>query len=324
MYKKVIISILLALTLLAGNFPTLALADSDIGLTYQGHVQSIGWQSWVAEGETIGTIGRNLRIEAFKFNLVNAPAGIRIKYRTHVQNIGWQDWVYDGSLSGTSGRSLRIEAIQIVLENAPSGYHVEYRGYVQNIGWQNWVRDGQVAGTSGRALRIEALQVRIVKDNADSNNTIEMIKLYSRIQNQYYGLENLGERLSQISNSLALSYESITYQNDIAYLNGVNDNLNEVINHYNDLLDGISNLINTASNYNIDITDMNTILDKCFNSIEYYKMSIQGLYNFYDVRNNDNFNKYLNNSKAGFNSSMETRELSYKRYYYFYDIIQRY
>ncbi len=132
-------------------------------LSYTGHVQNIGWQSWVSDGEKAGTSGQSLRIEGLKIKVTSSLSG-SIEYRTHVQNIGWQSWVRDGALAGTSGKSLRLEAMNIRLTGElEKYYHVEYRTHVQNIGWQSWVRDGAMAGTSGKSLRLEALQIRLVR-----------------------------------------------------------------------------------------------------------------------------------------------------------------
>ena len=107
------------------------------------------------------TVGQSLRAEAFKINLINAPAGARIKYEGHVQDLAWLPVAYDGQIAGTEGLGLRLEAIKISLENMP-GYSVQYQAHVQNIGWQPWVSDGQVAGTEGLRLPVEALRIRIV------------------------------------------------------------------------------------------------------------------------------------------------------------------
>lgn len=37
---------------------------------YRAHVQSVGWQPWVADGATSGTIGKGLRVEAFEVRIV--------------------------------------------------------------------------------------------------------------------------------------------------------------------------------------------------------------------------------------------------------------
>lgn len=134
-----------------------------VGVTYDAHVQNIGWQNWVSDGEEAGTDGKNLSLEALKINLTNAPSDAKILYQSHVQNFGWQDWVYDGAETGTDGKCLRLEAIRIKLENLP-GYSVEYQTHVQNIGWQAPVSDGAIAGTVGQGLRVEAIRIRLVKN----------------------------------------------------------------------------------------------------------------------------------------------------------------
>jgi uncharacterized protein YjdB len=85
------------------------------GLSWRGHVQSIGWQSWTTSGE-IGTVGKGLRLEAFEINLTGDLAQhFTVRYRAHVQNIGWQAWKTSGQTAGTVGQSLRIESVQIEL-----------------------------------------------------------------------------------------------------------------------------------------------------------------------------------------------------------------
>jgi uncharacterized protein YjdB len=137
-------------------------ADTSMpGVSYQGHVQNIGWQNPVQNGEDAGTQGKGLRLEALEINLKNAPANAHIKYQGHVQNKGWQDIVQDGVAIGSHGEGLRLEALKITLENLP-GYSIQYRAHVQNIGWQDWVTNGALAGTMGKSLRIEAVEIRII------------------------------------------------------------------------------------------------------------------------------------------------------------------
>jgi len=137
--------------------------DDVVSVSYQGHIQDIGWQNWVSNGKAAGTEGLALRAEALKIILVNAPVGATIKYQGHVQDVGWQTWQSDGEKVGTNGQGLRLEALKITLENMP-GYSVQYQAHVQNVGWQAWVCNGQIAGTVGQALRVEAIRIRIVKN----------------------------------------------------------------------------------------------------------------------------------------------------------------
>lgn len=131
-------------------------------ITYQTHVQNIGWQAEKADGEVSGTSGQSLRLEAIKIKLGSSIDG-GLTYATHVQDIGWQSFVSNGQLSGTSGQSKRLEAIKINLTgNATNQYDIYYRVHAQNVGWLGWAKNGQSAGTAGYSYRLEAIQIVLV------------------------------------------------------------------------------------------------------------------------------------------------------------------
>ena len=137
--------------------------DSESSVLYRTHVQNVGWQNFMRDGEVAGTSGRSLRLEGINIKLGGAVGSGGVKYRTHVQNIGWQSWVSNGRMAGTSGRGLRLEAIEIELTGAAAGkYDVYYRVHCQNIGWMGWAKNGQRAGTAGYSYRLEAVQIRLV------------------------------------------------------------------------------------------------------------------------------------------------------------------
>lgn len=131
-------------------------------ITYQTHVQNIGWQAEKADGEVSGTSGQSLRLEAIIIKLGSSIDG-GLTYATHVQDIGWQSFVSNGQLSGTSGQSKRLEAIKINLTgNATNQYDIYYRVHAQNLGWLGWAKNGQSAGTAGYSYRLEAIQIVLV------------------------------------------------------------------------------------------------------------------------------------------------------------------
>ena len=130
-------------------------------ICYTTHIQDIGWQNQVKDGEMAGTEGQAKRLEAIKITLKDLR-GVKIKYQTHIQDIGWQDWKYDGTLAGTEGQSKRLEAIRIELEENDK-YSIMYRVHIQDIGWQDWRYDGEKAGTEGQSKRLEAIQIKIVE-----------------------------------------------------------------------------------------------------------------------------------------------------------------
>ena len=146
-----------------------------VALSYETHVQSIGWQGAVKDGAVAGTTGRGLRLEGLKLDLLNTT-GIKggIEYATHIQSIGWQKPVVltssgasstlvQGGLSGTTGRGLRLEAMTIKLTgDLAKSYDVYYRVHAQSVGWMGWAKNGEQAGTAGFGLRLEALQICLV------------------------------------------------------------------------------------------------------------------------------------------------------------------
>ncbi|MDI3537008.1 MAG: hypothetical protein PWR12_1214 [Eubacteriaceae bacterium] len=134
-------------------------------ITYSTHVQNVGWQDAVADGEMSGTEGKGLRLEGIKIE--SGIEGVGVSYSTHVENIGWQEAVTDGNLSGTSGKGLRLEAIRIQLTGENAGnYDVYYRVHAQNVGWMGWASNGADAGTAGYGYRLEGIEIQIVAKGA--------------------------------------------------------------------------------------------------------------------------------------------------------------
>ena len=81
------------------------------------HVQNIGWVHLdnIEPDTLIGTIGKSLRLEAFRLYLTGVPDK-KLYYEAHVQDIGWQGVRKDGEMAGTTGQSKRIEAVRIWVE----------------------------------------------------------------------------------------------------------------------------------------------------------------------------------------------------------------
>ena len=132
------------------------------GISYKAHVAKLGWQGLASNGETAGTTGENLGVEALVINLENLSSTASIKYRAHVQDIGWQSWVSGGQIAGTTGKAKNIEAIQIEASGLPEGKTIIYRAHVQDIGWQPWQVNGEIAGTTGQNKKVEAIEMRII------------------------------------------------------------------------------------------------------------------------------------------------------------------
>jgi len=130
-------------------------------VSYKTHVQDIGWQAYVSNGEMSGTSAQSKRLEAIQIKLENMAGGI--EYSTHVQDVGWMGFVADDALSGTSGESKRLEAIKIRLTGAAAeAFDVYYCVHAQNTGWLDWAKNGESAGTAGFGYRLEAIKIVLV------------------------------------------------------------------------------------------------------------------------------------------------------------------
>lgn len=137
-------------------------------LLYSAHVQDIGWQPAVSDGELAGTSGRSKRVEALTIELALDGTGFDtvssgVEYAVHVQDIGWIDAASNGAEAGTTGRSKRLEAIHIELTGAiAANYDICYRVHVQDLGWLAWTKNGSLAGTAGCSKRMEAIEIVLV------------------------------------------------------------------------------------------------------------------------------------------------------------------
>lgn len=133
---------------------------NDFGLTYQAHVQDVGWLPEVRDGQTAGTIGYSKRLEALRFTAI--PQGWSISAKAHVQNVGWVDYgeVEAYEVIGSTGKSQAIEML-ILDAKAPSGdkRYLYYRVHQQNVGWKSVTPQGYASGTDGMSLRLEAVRI---------------------------------------------------------------------------------------------------------------------------------------------------------------------
>ena len=86
--------------------------EENLNISYQVHIQDIGWQDWKKNGEMAGTEGQSLRLEAIKIKLESTDK-YSIRYRVHYTRYrmaglenGWRN-------SRNRRKILRIEAIEI-------------------------------------------------------------------------------------------------------------------------------------------------------------------------------------------------------------------
>lgn len=165
--KKYLSFFVIVILLSTSTLPIHAL--DNISVTYSAHIQNLGTQEAVSEGETAGTTGENLRMEALWVNL-NNQTGISgsIQYKAYIRDRGWEsDWHNSGEMSGTTGEAKALEAIQIRLtDGLTNQYDIYYRVHIQGIGWMNWSSNGNPAGTVGYDLQLEAIQIKLTPKEA--------------------------------------------------------------------------------------------------------------------------------------------------------------
>lgn len=148
-----------------------AFRKKPLGISYQAHVSNIGWTGYVSDGNTVGTTGRALPMEAVKASLTNLGEDEEgcIRLSAHVSEIGWMDWAT--GTAGTTGQHKSMEAIKAKLDgNIATHYDLYYRVHCAGFGWLGWTKNGGEAGTSGLSCPIEALQIRLVKKGAPAPN----------------------------------------------------------------------------------------------------------------------------------------------------------
>lgn len=171
-------------------------AITGLGVSYNTHLENIGWQKNGASDDGVsGTTGESRQIEALRMKLTGDKSdAYDIYYRVQIKNLGWLNWAVNGedaTFAGTTGYNLRVEAIQAVIvkkgDPAPElnpvsdtditqsvAENVLYTAHIQNVGWnQGEQRSNQfetgTAGTVGQSLRMEAIKIK--DNNANLNLT---------------------------------------------------------------------------------------------------------------------------------------------------------
>ena len=189
-------------------------------ITYQGKVEGKEWQDWLVGGDSLGTEGLGLRLEAMRIKLLNTEMfgenQANVLYQSHVQNVGWEGkdqqgnddlnkYLKNGAISGTENRGLRIEATQILLQGDIANYfNVYYRTQVENTGWLDWGVNNEQSGSSRYARRIETIQIQLVpkglseeflaqNPNPSTNKPIGVWQSFIEQQSVWYDTHNAYE-----------------------------------------------------------------------------------------------------------------------------------
>ena len=135
---------------------------NDAGFLYRAHVADLGWLDPVRDGQTAGTVGFGLQLEAVK---ITPPEGLEFDALIHVEGEGWRgynDIAKHDPVIGTVGKALRAEAIQLTNVRNETGKRLMYRVHLADVGWCGWIAAPFAAGTVGIGKQIEAVQFKLV------------------------------------------------------------------------------------------------------------------------------------------------------------------
>lgn len=156
-----------------------------IGIKYRTHVSNFGWQDWVKDGQTSGTVQQATAFEALQIELTDVPPDVNlgVTYYVHVQDLGWSDPEVNGGIGGSTGLGKHAEAVRIGLfGNDADKYDIFYKLYIQDKGWMNWSKNGEYNGTVDGNLQAEAIQIVIASKSenvypaVDNPNAFEVIQ----------------------------------------------------------------------------------------------------------------------------------------------------
>ena len=159
--------------------------NSATSIKYQTHIQSIGWQEAKKDGQTSGTIGKGLRMEALKVKLQNKNTE-EISNIVHIlpRKAGRTGKRMDRRPE-RQGKKLAMEAVRLKLTGElAEHYDIYYRVHSQSYGWLGWAKNGEIAGTAGLAKRMEAIQIQLVEKGGKAPGTSE--KHYVSNQGVFY------------------------------------------------------------------------------------------------------------------------------------------
>lgn len=139
---------------------------------YRVHSSNYGWLAWTHDGETAGTTGLGLAVEAVQIELVEKGSAAfdstgtasieapQTSLSAHVSEVGWTAPVGPGGIAAAGNN---VEAMKLTVSDSISG-GVAYAAYVQDLGWMPEVENGAAAGTTGRSKHVEAVKVRLTGD----------------------------------------------------------------------------------------------------------------------------------------------------------------
>lgn len=148
--------------------------------------------------------------------------------------------------------------------------------------------------------------------NSDIAKTEDELKAYSTILYHYQTLENFSELLDTYNSGLGIAADEIDDFNRTAFLDSSLKNAQvTVLDSYNVLKSDTEDLIAYAQSYNLDTSNMNTIVNNYKTVIDKYFAATDNLKSYSEAKyfGNSFYNLFLDNRGQGFDTNLKTKKI---------------
>ena len=126
-------------------------------LTYQTHIHSKAWTSWISEDQISNDLEQKLDIQAIKINFPNHKVYYSVYWN---DKEGWSAEVAAPEQAGTTGKSKAIFGIRIRLDEAGAKkFDILYRVHKFDGTWTDWAKNG--AAIYSHEQKLNAVQIKL-------------------------------------------------------------------------------------------------------------------------------------------------------------------
>lgn len=152
--------------------------------------------------------------------------------------------------------------------------------------------------------------VDVRTNNSSQSTNAAVVKNYVSYADYFHNLETLGDMIVGLNNyySIAFNYVVTNNAQSSAVLSDANKSLNEIIDTYNQLN-------NQSPNY-VD-SNIKTILDGYYNSLENYKKADTALNAYHSNKSSESFGTFNTNNNSAFKLASTARFSSSARYTFY-------
>lgn len=138
--------------------------------------------------------------------------------------------------------------------------------------------------------------------NSKNFNTIQTLKIYSKIQNNFYKIETLGENLKDITQVLSMGFNSIGKVSETETFELLDKTIEANINQIEDVVAVTTDVVDLAIKNNIDIIVMKDILTSYLDSFDLLMSARDSLKDYSIYNKTSDFNSYLSNYSTAYDN----------------------